>query len=164
LDAYDLLLRAQQLEFEFTEDSLTAALDCLKEALRIDPSYPPAMALAAYCYAARRLQGWTKDFTAENAEGLRLALRAAELGKDDSNVLWMSAFSSWQLGHDLHHALELAHRSLRRNSNSAIALTITAWLEMIAGNEGQAIELYHRADRLSPRDPRAWLIATGLGL
>ena|SRR5215468_2363897 len=28
---------------------------------------------------------------------------------------------------------------------------------------GKAIELYRRADRLSPRDPRGWLIATGLG-
>jgi len=164
LHAYDLMLRAQQLEYEFTQDSLTAALDCLDKALKIDPSYAPAMALAAHCYVGRRIQGWTKDFTAENAEGLRLAVRAAELGKDDGNVLWMSAFSVWQLGRDLHRARELAHRSLRLNSNSAIALTITAWIEMIAGNEDHAIQLYHRADRLSPRDPRAWLIATGLGL
>ena len=30
LDAYDLLLRAQQLEYEFTEESLAAALGCLQ--------------------------------------------------------------------------------------------------------------------------------------
>ena len=36
LDAYDLLLRAQQLEYECTEESLTAALGCLKDALAID--------------------------------------------------------------------------------------------------------------------------------
>jgi TolB-like protein len=164
LDAYDLLLRAQQLEFEFTEEGLTAALACLKDALKIDPSYAPAMALAGYCYAGRRIQGWTKDFPKENAEGLRLASRAIELGKDDGNVLWMAAYSVWQLGRDVRRANELAHRSLRLNPNSAIALTITAWTEMIIGNPGKAIELYHRADRLSPRDPRVWLIATGLGL
>jgi hypothetical protein len=82
------MLRAQQLEYEFTEESLAAALACLKQALMIDPSYPPAMALAAYCYVGRRIQGWTKDFSAETAEGLRLASRAVELGKDDGNVLW----------------------------------------------------------------------------
>jgi TolB-like protein/DNA-binding winged helix-turn-helix (wHTH) protein/Flp pilus assembly protein TadD len=164
LDAYDLMLRAQQLEYEFTEESLAAALACLKQALMIDPSYPPAMALAAYCYVGRRIQGWTKDFSAETAEGLRLASRAVELGKDDGNVLWMAAYSVWQLGRDAQRANELAHRSLRLNSNSAIALTITAWTEMILGNPGKAIEFYHRADRLSPRDPRGWLIATGLGL
>jgi tetratricopeptide (TPR) repeat protein len=128
------------------------------------PSYAPAMALAAYCYAGRRLQGWTKDLPAENADGLRLASRAVDLGKDDSNVLWMAAFAIWQLARDVRRANELARRSLQLNPNSAIALTVTAWTEMIMGNPGRAIELYHRVDRLSPRDPRVWLIATGLGL
>jgi len=62
------------------------------------------------------------------------------------------------------NAPDLAYRSLRLNSNSAIAPTIAAWTEMIMGNPGKAIELYHHADRLSPRDPRGWLIATSLGL
>ena len=61
LDAYDLLLRAQQLEYECTEESLTAALGCLKDALAIDPAYAPAMALAAYCYAGGSIQGWSHD-------------------------------------------------------------------------------------------------------
>jgi tetratricopeptide (TPR) repeat protein len=121
------------------------------------------MALAAYCYAWRRVQGWTTDFSAETAEGLHLTSRAVELGKDDGNVLWMAAYSVWQLGRDAQRANELGHRSLRLNSNSTMALAITAWTEMMLGNHGKAIELCHRADRLSPRDPRAWFIATGLG-
>src|SRR5262249_55961933 len=39
LDAYDLLLRAQQFEYELTAESLTAALGCLEQAIAIDPSY-----------------------------------------------------------------------------------------------------------------------------
>jgi len=163
LDAYDLMLRAQQLAYEFTEESLTAALAYLKRALKMDPSYALAMALAAYCYAARRVQGWTTDFPAETAEGLHLASRAVELGNDDGNVLWMAAYSVWQLGREAQRAKELGYRSLRLNSNSSMALTITAWTEMISGNSGKAIELCHRANRLSPRDPRGWLIATCLG-
>ncbi len=34
---------------------------------------------------------------------------------------------------------------------------------MHMGHFGKAIELFHQAERLSPRDPRGWLIATGLG-
>ena len=41
VDAYDLLLRAQQLEYEFTEESILSALRCAQEALVIDPSYAP---------------------------------------------------------------------------------------------------------------------------
>ena len=31
-------------------------------------------------------------------------------------------------------------------------------------NPAKAIEMYQRAERLSPLDPRGWLIATGLGM
>jgi TolB-like protein len=162
LEAYDLTLRAQQLEYEFTEESLAGALRCLAEALAIDPSYAPAMALAAYCYGERGIQGWSKDLPGEAAEGLRLASRAVELGKDDGNVLWMAAYAVWRLAQDAQRARELAYRSLRFNPNSAIALAIAAWTERAMAQFGKAIELFHRAERLSPRDPRGWLIATGL--
>jgi TolB-like protein/Tfp pilus assembly protein PilF len=162
LDAYDLMLRAQQLEHEFTDDSLSAALGCLKDALAIDPSYAPAMALAAYCYGVRHIQGWTADLPAETEEGLRLASRAAELGKDDGNVMWMAAYAVWRLAQDAQRARDLAHRSLRINPNSAIALAISAWTETQMGNPDKAVELYGRAERLSPRDPRGWLFAAGL--
>ena len=164
LAAYDLLLRAQQLEFEFTEESLAAALRCLKQALAIDSFYASALALAACCYAGRNIQGWAQDPAAEAAEGLELASRAVELGKDDSNVLWMAAYAVWRLANDARRARELAYRSLRLNPNSAIALAITAWMEAQTGNPAKAIEIYQRAERLSPLDPRGWLIATGLGM
>ena len=77
LVAYDLFLRAQQLEYEFTEESLSAALHHLKQALAIDPNYAPALALSAYCYAERRNQGWAQDLETEAAEGLRLVARAS---------------------------------------------------------------------------------------
>src|SRR5262249_49206927 len=163
LEAYDLTLRAQQLEYEFTEESLAAAVRCLSEALAIDPSYAPAMALAAYCYGERPIPRWGKDLSGEAAQGLRLASRAVELGKDDGNVLWMAAFAVWRLAQDAQRAREIANRSLRFNPNSAIALAIMAWAEMQMGYFGKAKELFHRAERLSPRDPRGWLIATGLG-
>jgi TolB-like protein/Tfp pilus assembly protein PilF len=162
LDAYDLLLRAQQLENEFTEESLAAALRCLKEALAIDPSYAPAMSLSGYCYASRNIQGWLQEETAEAAEGLRLASRAVELAKDDATVLWMAAYAVWRLAFDGPRARELAYRSLQLNPNSAIALAVAGWTEMQVGNHGKAADLYHRAERLSPCDPRGWLFAAGL--
>ena len=164
LDAYDLMLRAQQHEYEFTEESLAAAVGYLKEALAIDPAYAPAMALAAYCYGERHIQGWARDPPAEAAEGLRLAARAVELGKDDGNILWMAAYAVWRLAQDPQRARDLAFRSLRLNPSSAIALAIAGWMENQMGNPGKAIELYHSAERLSPRDPRGWLIETGLGI
>jgi TolB-like protein/Tfp pilus assembly protein PilF len=164
LDAYDLLLRAQQFEYEFTQESFDAALRCLEQALNIDPNYAQAMALAAYCYAERSQQGWLKDRALETAEGIRLAARAVELAKNDANVLWMAAYAARQLSMDAQLAKELAYRSLQLNPNSAVALAMTGWIEVILADPAKALEHLRRADRLSPRDPRTWFINTGIGM
>jgi TolB-like protein/Flp pilus assembly protein TadD len=161
LDAYDLVLRAQQLEYRFTDESLAAALRHLDQALAIDPSYAPAMALTAFCYAQRRDQGWSNESAWEAAEGLRLAARAVEFGKDDGNVFWMAAFAVLRLQMDARRARELACRSLELNPNSAVALSVAGRIEASLGNIDKALELLHRAERLSPRDPRGWFMSGG---
>jgi TolB-like protein/tetratricopeptide (TPR) repeat protein len=162
LVAYDLLLRAQQFESEFTEKSLANAIQCVEKALAIDSAYAPAMALGAYCYAERRLQGWVKNFDAEAAEGLRLAWQAIELEPENGTVLWMAAFAFWHLGLDAPRSRELFSRSLVINPNSAIALTMAGWIEAFTGNTAKGFELIERAQRLSPRDTRGWLMSTGM--
>ena len=146
-DAYDLMLHALQQWHQFTEESFNAALGCLERALAIDPSYAPALAMTAYCYAHRRQQGWAKDLEAEAAKGLRLASKAVELAKDDGNVLWMAAAAVWQLELDRQRAKALAHRSLVANRNSVWALIVTALIEMTSGNPAEGLAL------LRPRRP-----------
>jgi tetratricopeptide (TPR) repeat protein len=150
------------LEYEFTEESLGQALACLKEAPGIDPGYAPAMALAGYCQAERRVQGWMREPSTEITEGLRLATRAVELRKDDGNVLLMASWAVRHLANDGRRARELAARSLLINPNSAVALAISGWNEAATDNPIKALELFRRAERLSPRDPRGWFIAAGM--
>jgi len=164
LDAYDLMLRAQQLEYEFTAQSLAQAIRYLEQALALDSDYAGAMALAANCYGERAFQGWTQNAEAETTKGVHLATRALELGRDDSNVLWMVAHATLRLAMDRERAKELAYGSLALNSNSAIAMTIAGLTEAMSGNPSRAIELLRRAQRLSPRDPRGWLTASALSL
>lgn len=161
LDAYDLVLRAQQLEYQFTDESLAAALRHLNEALALDPAYAPAMAQAAFCYAERRDQGWANDQEWEAKEGLRLASCAVELGKEDGNVFWMAAFAVLRLLMDARRARELAYCSLQLNPNSAVALSVAGRIEASLGNTETALDLLLRAERLSPRDPRGWFITGG---
>jgi tetratricopeptide (TPR) repeat protein len=129
LDPYDLLLRAQQCEYEFRVDSHAAALRHLDQALVVDPSYAPAMALAAFCHAERRVQGWMIDPEVEAREGLRLASRAVEVGKDDANVFWMAGYAVLRLQMDTTRARELVRHSLDINPNSAIGTAIAGELE-----------------------------------
>jgi TolB-like protein len=160
LDAYDLLLRAQQREYEFRIDSHAAALRYLEQALVLDPTYAPAMALAALCHAERCDQSWMKDPEGETRDGVRLACRAVELCKDDANVLWMAGSAILRLQMDLPRARELVRHSLELNPNSAIALAAAGEIETCLGNTHEALELLFRAVRLSPRDPRGWFITS----
>jgi TolB-like protein/tetratricopeptide (TPR) repeat protein len=162
LAAYDLVLRAQQLANEFTRESLVAALRHLEQALANDPDYGAAMALTAFCRAELVHQGWVQDLQAQAKEGLRLVSRAIELGKDDGNVFWMAAHAVLYVQMDLPRARELAYRSLELNPHSAVALATAGRMEVYAGNTGKALELLYRAERLSPREPRGWLITMAI--
>jgi tetratricopeptide (TPR) repeat protein len=134
LDAYDLLLRAQQCEYEFSRDSHAAALRYLGQALAIDPLYAPAMALAALCHAQRADQSWMDDPEAKATEALRLAVRTLELGKDDANVFWMTGYTILRFQMDQPRARELIRHSLELNPNSAVALAIAGDIEANLGN------------------------------
>ncbi|HJS87379.1 MAG TPA: winged helix-turn-helix domain-containing tetratricopeptide repeat protein [Acetobacteraceae bacterium] len=164
-DAYDLLLRAYGLEYQFTAESMTAALSCLGQALVADPSYAPAMAAAAYCHAQRHFQGWAPQNDTHRAEGLRLAWHAVELAPNDAQVLWMAAFAIWNLAQEEREAApELFSRSLMINPNSAMALTLAGWVETMRGNQGTGREMIARARRLNPSDPRGWLMSGAMAI
>jgi tetratricopeptide (TPR) repeat protein len=156
LDAYDLFLRALQLEHEYTQQSLALALEYLRKAISIDASYAPALALAAYCCVERRVQRWAENPEREATEGLVLATRAIDLAADDANVLWMAAYAGRSLGMDRDLATRLLDRSIDTNANSAIALTVAA-INKALFQPDEALRLLDRADRLNPRDPRAWV-------
>jgi TolB-like protein/tetratricopeptide (TPR) repeat protein len=165
LDAYDLLLRAYGLEHEFTAESTAAALACLDRAIAIDPSYAPALAMAAYCHAIRHFQGWIAPDDTHRAEGVKLAWRAVELAPNDAQVLWMAAFAIWNMSQDRRDAApELFARSLLINPNSVMALTLGGWIEIMRGNQKAGRTLIERARRLSPRDPRDWFSAGAMAI
>ena len=83
---------------ECTEESLSCGAGLPKDALAIDPSYAPAMALAAYCYAGGSIQGWSHDVRTTRKRGFVSHCARSSYGKDDGNVLWMAAYAVRRLG------------------------------------------------------------------
>jgi TolB-like protein len=165
LDAYDLLLRAYGLEHQFTAESIKAALGCLDQAIAIDPSYAPAIAMAAYCHALRHFQGWITPDDANATEGVTLAWRAMELAPNDAQVLWMAAFALWNMSPEKRDAApELFARSLLINPNSVMALALGGWIEIMRGHQDAGRSMVERARRLSPRDPRSWFTSAAMAI
>lgn len=164
LDAYDLLLHAYALRSEFTPESIAAAVVCLDQALTIDPNYAPAMAAAAYCHALRHFQGWVRDDHTYRTKAVALAWRAVELAPGDAQILWMAAFAIWNMAGEREPAQELFDRSLAVNPNSAMALTLAGWVEVMRGNQSAGRAMLERALRLNPRDPRGWIVSGAMAI
>ncbi|MBR0801028.1 winged helix-turn-helix domain-containing protein [Bradyrhizobium jicamae] len=164
LDAYDLLLRAYSLRYEFTPASMEAALDCLDQALALDPAYAPALAASAYCHALRHFQGWLAPNEAYRERAVARAWRAVELAPGDAQVLWMAAFAIWNMADEIEPARDLFGRSLAINPNSAMALTLGGWIEAMRGNQAAGRAMIERAQRLNPRDPRGWFASAALAI
>ncbi|MDE1915223.1 MAG: winged helix-turn-helix domain-containing protein [Sphingomonadales bacterium] len=162
MEAYDLLLRGWALMAGFTAESMTEALTCFEAALALDPTYAPALASSSYGHAQQQFQGWVRLEKTTCADVVAMAWRAAELAPGDGQVLWMAAFTIWTLGWgagELGHerARDLFARSLLVNPNSALALTLAGWIEIMNGRVVEGRAMVERAQRLSPLDPRGWL-------
>ena len=64
-----------------------AALQHFRNAIALDPTFPPAYGCAAICLMWRRVNRWPADFASDDAELLCLADRVKELGTDDAGTL-----------------------------------------------------------------------------
>jgi TolB-like protein/Tfp pilus assembly protein PilF len=153
LDAWDLYLRALALRYQYTEESIREAIDLLKRALAIDPSYALAAALIGAC----RVHQWAHAFgqvsDTEVAEAVRLARRAIEAGKEDPDALWMAAWTLAIFTGEHATAAVVINRALTLNPNSAHAWMASGVILNLQNEPDRAIEALEHAMRLSPLDP-----------
>lgn len=167
LDAYDFYLRALA---EFRKPGLgncEAAIDLLRQSLRIDPSYAPASGLLAHVRRHQHVMG--VRLSAEDiADAVRAARHAIEAGRDDPDALWMGGITLALLAGDLATAMTAIERATTLNSNCALAWWANGAVSCFANRPDVAIASERRALRLSPLDPMAYhfrhMLAFGLML
>ena len=151
LNAYDLYLRALP-RFRTTFEENKEALHLLTRAITIDPLYGSAYGLAARCYQFQRLFGWVIASDPRLQEGVRLAHLAAEIGRNDSEALWMAGIAVAQLAGEMECGLALIERSLSLNPNSASAWISSSFVRGEIGDADAALADFHRAQHLNPLD------------
>ena len=152
LTAFDRYLRALP-RFRSSRSENLAALRLLYEAIELDPNYAAAHAMAARCYQFQQhvrlgLAAMTRNFD----EGMRLAHRAIDIGKNDSEALWMAGLALIQLGGEIDHGTAQIERSLAINPNSANAWTASCFARSYLGDTSTAIDHFEKAQRLNPLD------------
>ena len=123
LDAYDLLLRAQQLEYEFTEQSLTAAIECLEPGAEDRSFICPCHGARGLLLCRAALSGLGQGFRSRGRG--RPATGRPRAGAWEATTATSCGWWRSQPGistPDTQRAKELAYQSLQINPNSAVAL------------------------------------------
>jgi len=160
LGAYDLYLRALAQFWKWTPDGWSEAVDLLRRALDIDPSYATAAGLFAWC---RVVEQTRRPISAqERDEASRFARLAVEKGNEDPDALWMGGWGMLMLAGEHAAGMSAMERSLALNPNSALASCFFGWAQSYRHQSQRAIEALERARRLSPLDPQPWVFYGGL--
>lgn len=162
LGAYDFAMQAMPHVWALEKEESAEALDILVKALAIDPDYPLALSLAAWCHAQRSVYNWAEDIKNSQAKALKLAERAAQLSGDDPLILSvLGAVHTFVSNHGT--ARVLLERALALDPNAAWAWSRLGWLETYSDQPARALEHFDRALRLSPLDPMNFNIYVGMG-
>jgi len=144
------------------KDESAKALELLEKALKIDPEYPLALALAGWCHAQRSVYNWADDLAASQSTARTLAEHAANLSGDDPLILAVLG-TVHTFVRNYGTARVLLERALALDPNCAWAWSRLAWVENYADQPQKAIENFERALRLSPIDPMNFNNYAGLG-
>ena len=161
-DAYDLTLRAMFPAFAETAEENENALRLLAEAIEINPGYPTASALAAWCYQQRHLLEWPAAQDDDRETAKRLARTAMDNGSDVPLALALAGAVRAALTRDHHLALMAVDRATMLCNNSTLVLGFDALTRCLCGDYDKAIAHAEKAMRLSPLEPLLYHAAFAL--
>jgi len=152
LGAYDYTMRAFKHVWALEEQEAAKGLSLLDKSLEIEPDYPLALALAAWCRAQGSVYNWVKDIEASKMEALKLAERAADLSADDPLILTVLG-TVHTFVRNFGAARVLLQRAVALDPNAAWAWSRLGWLAVYADRPDEAQQNFEKALRLSPLDP-----------
>src|SRR3954465_5328942 len=104
-----------------SRQDIDRALPLFRKAIELDPDFASAYAMAAWCHFWRKLNGWMSDRVHEMSEGIYLAQRAVELGRNDAVALTRGGSAIAHLVGDLDCGIACVDRALALNPNLAAA-------------------------------------------
>ena len=161
LDAYGLYLRALPYVAAQMPREAKIALPLLQQSLKLDPDYPAAHALLAWCHELCFARAGFDE--ADRNAALRHANAAIASNTDDATTVAVAGFVLNFLGGEHETGLSVIDCALSLNPSCATALYLGAQAYAIADHGGTASALAERALQLSPFDPMAFEAHLALG-
>jgi tetratricopeptide (TPR) repeat protein len=154
LDAYDLVLQAQQDVDSGMPAQVKKALVLLGRAIASEPEYALVHANAAMCHHCLYLRsGLGED---NRTASVRHAEAAIAHGRDDARALTLAGFSIGMDGKDRAAAFIALEAALAISPSSALTYILGSVMLGWSAEAKRAIEWSERGMRLSPLDPWAF--------
>jgi TolB-like protein/DNA-binding SARP family transcriptional activator len=153
LEAYDLLLRAQENMHNSSRKVFESAEMLFDAAIEKDSHYGSALAWRAYWHVLRVGQGWSPDPADDAAKADGFARSAIEWDSAEPMGFAVHGHVVSYLYKDFDLALRRFERALSINANAAPAWLWSAATQAWMGNSSRAIEEVNKAIALSPYDP-----------
>lgn len=154
LDAYDLVLQAQNDVDSGMPQRVTRALKLLDRAIVLEPAYALAHGNAAMCHHCLFLRAGLQEVN--RAASIRHARSAILHGQDDAAALTLAGFSIGMDAHDRSAAFTALEAALAISPSSALTYILGSVILGWGGSAQRAIEWSERGMRLSPFDPWAF--------
>jgi TolB-like protein/class 3 adenylate cyclase/Flp pilus assembly protein TadD len=164
LEAYDRFLQGLPLVYAMRPADCAQALALFRQVLDLDPRFTPAAAYAAWCYEQSVVRGWPTARPGDAEEAVRLVREVLRSDTDDENAIAVAGFVLFRLSDDIDTGLRALRRAMELNPNNAFVAMNAGWANIFAGDIDEAMTLLERARAVSPADPTAFYVLSGLGM
>ena len=160
--AYDLYLRALPLLLSGTDTANASGYALLNEAIRLEPQNAVFLASAAQALSDRGILGWPSIGPDDRATCAALVSRALQYAAGDSIVLAHCGDALLQFLKEYDWAQTVLGTAISANPNNFRVVVLAGVGNLHCGSIADALDLLHRAIRLSPRDPAVIFSMTGI--
>ncbi|MEH6543181.1 MAG: tetratricopeptide repeat protein [Porticoccaceae bacterium] len=153
LDAWGLLMKAQNAYAMYDSESIVIAEQMLREALEVEPDYPLALARLGRLHAEKVIDMYDGDASSDFITASQLADKALRLAPSDTLVMQSVGFT-YSMTSRLDEAISLLRRVKQLDPNNA---ETNAWLGAALGWNGEAtveaLALIEQSIAQSPKSP-----------
>jgi adenylate cyclase len=165
LDAWDLYVQALPLVHSAVVANYIRAVELLDRAVLLDPTYAPALALAAWAHEKRHIFGGPSlpDYESDMEAAMKLAERAVVADSDDALALVLLGWLRIRYRRD-YSGLEFVERAVALNPNNTSVLDLAGIAHLHAGDLDQVIANGNRALQLSPGSPQRYVFMLQIAL
>ena len=159
---YDIYLLARSRLWTESDLRNTETYDALTQLLLREPDNAQLLALAAMALTQRAILGLSAVGPDDRQECVDLVRRALQNAAGDATVMADCAMALIHVAREYDWGMATIQAAVEANPNSTTVVIRASIAHIHCGNLDDALKFFHRALRLSPRDPAAYLQLTGI--